>query len=73
MVDLLFFQLMYLSKFLDLGRVHADIINLDTQIRQVLIDPIQFDILCLLNQLRQCRKSPLNSLDPHIVVHLLPH
>ena len=46
MIYFLFFKLMYFFQLCNFRRVHTDIINFDAEIGEVLIDSIEFDILC---------------------------
>jgi hypothetical protein len=72
-INFFFLQIIDLSQLLDLVDLHADVVDLDAEIGQVLIDTVQFDLFRLLHQLTQGGKGTLDSLDAHIIVHLLPH
>lgn len=73
MIDLLFLQAVDFLQLLDLCDLLPDVVDLEEEVGQVLIEPIQLDLGCLFSQFAQGRESPLDGLDPHIVVHFLPH
>lgn len=73
MVDFLLLEVIQFLQFLDLGDLHANIVDLDAEIGEILVDTIKFDLLCFINEFSEGGESPLNGLDSHVVVHLLPH